>query len=231
MSHGASTAMSLKMRRGDSDDQDMFGIPVGKTLSMTLMLALCGWMGGASLRAGTAEEPPVFADEEDEALDVEFLKAGAAAGKARSQSKLADFYLAGGDFTNAVVWYRKAAEQGDVAAQLTLASCLITGRGAGKDGAEAARWLRQAADRLEAPVGGRRPSAASPAPAAATNAPVVRSIIMTKASVATNAPRAVLENPPAPKAFTRVQRSELLQTPESVLQEAKPLLKPYPGPH
>ena len=192
----------------------MFGLPVGKTLSSTLMLALCGWMGGASLRAGTAEEPPVFADEEDEALDVEFLKAGAAAGKARSQSKLADFYLAGGDFTNAVVWYRKAAEQGDVAAQLTLASCLITGRGAGKDAAEAARWLRQAADRLEAPLGGRRPSAASPTPPAATNAP-----------------QAVVENPPAPKAFTRVQRSDLLQTPESVLQGAKPLLKPYPGPH
>ena len=222
-----SSLVALKMRRGNSDVEDMSGIPVGKMLPSALMLALCGWMGGASLRAENAEAPPVFADEEDEALDVEFLKAGAAAGKVRAQTKLADFYLAGGDFTNAVAWYRKAAEQGDVAAQLTIASCLITGRGAGKDVTEAARWLRQAADRIEAPVARQRPSALSPTPAAATNASAVQSIIMTKASVATNAPPAELANLPAPKTFTRVQRSELLHSPEPVLQETKPLLKPY----
>lgn len=223
--------MSLKTQRGDSDVQDMSGIPIGKTLPSALMLALCGWMGGASLRAETAEAPPVFADEEDEALDIEFLKAGAAAGKVRAQTKLADFYLAGGDFTNAVAWYRRAAEQGDVAAQLTLASCLITGRGTGKDAAEAARWLRQAADRIEAPVGGRRLSAASPSPVpATTNAAAAQPIIMTKASVSSNVPPAELANLPAPKTFTRIQRSELLHTPEPVLQETKPLLKPYTDP-
>ena len=231
MSRRDSRLVALKMRRGDSDIEDMSGIPVGKTLPSALMLALCGWMGGASLRAEIAEAPPVFADEEDEALDVEFLKAGAAAGKVRAQTKLADFYLAGGDFTNAVAWYRKAAEQGDVAAQLTLASCLITGRGAGKDTAEAARWLRHAADRIEAPVGGRRPSAAASAPAAATNSAAgVQPIIMSKVSVATNLLSAVPANAPAPKNFTRVQRSELLHSPEPVLQETKPLLKPYADP-
>ena len=217
------------MRRGDSDDEDMSGIPVGKTLPSALLLALCGWMGGASLRAETVEAPPVFADEEDDALDVEFLKAGAVAGKVRAQTKLADFYLAGGDFTNAVTWYRKAAEQGDVAAQLTLASCLITGRGAGKDVTEAARWLRHAADRIEAPVGGRQLAVASPAPTPppTTIAVAVQPIIMTKAIIATNLMSTEPTNLPAPKSFTRIQRSELLQPPEPVLQEPKPTLKPY----
>ncbi len=219
--------MALKMRRGDSDVEDMSGNPVVKTLPSALLLALCGWMGGVSLRAETAEAPPVFADEEDEALDVEFLKAGAVAGKVRAQTKLADFYLAGGDFTNAVTWYRKAAEQGDVAAQLTLASCLITGRGAGKDAIEAARWLRRAADRIEAPVGGRHLTVASPAPTPPTIAVAVQPIIMTKAIIATNLMSTEPMNLPAPKSFTRVQRSELLQPPEPVLQEPKPTLKPY----
>lgn len=228
MSRRDSRLVALKMRRGNSDVEDMSGIPVGKMLPSALMLALCGWMGGSSLRGESVEVPPVFADEDDEALDIEFLKAGAAAGKVRAQTKLADFYLAGGDFTNAVTWYRKAAEQGDVAAQLTLASCLITGRGAGKDATEAARWLRHAADRIEASVSGRRLSAASFSPVATTNnASAVQPIIMTKASVATNLLAAVPANVPAPKNFSRVQRSELLHASEPVLQEAKPLLKPY----
>jgi len=219
--------VALKMRRGDSDIEDMSGISVGKTLPSALLLALCGWMGGASLRAETVEAPPVFADEEDDALDIEFLKAGAVAGKVRAQTKLADFYLAGGDFTNAVTWYRKAAEQGDVAAQLTLASCLITGRGAGKNATEAARWLRQAADRIEAPVGGRHLAVASPAPTPPTIAVAVQPIIMTKAIIVTNLMLTEPTNLPAPKSFTRIQRSELLQPPEPVLQEPKPTLKPY----
>lgn len=227
MSRRDSRLVALKMRRGDSDVEDMSGIPVGKTLPSALLLALCGWMGGASLRAEAAEAPPVFADEEDDALDVEFLKAGAVAGKVRAQTKLADFYLAGGDFTNAVTWYRKAAEQGDVAAQLTLASCLITGRGAGKDVTEAARWLRHAADRIEAPVGGRQLAVASPAPTPPTIAVAVQPIIMTKAIIATNLMSTEPTNLPAPKSFTRIQRSELLQPPEPVLQEPKPTLKPY----
>ena len=227
MSRRDSRLPALKMRRGDSDVEDMSGIPVGKTLPSALLLALCGWMGGASLRAETAEAPPVFADEDDDALDVEFLKAGAVAGKVRAQTKLADFYLAGGDFTNAVTWYRKAAEQGDVAAQLTLASCLITGRGAGKDVTEAARWLRHAADRIEAPVGGRQLAVASPAPTPPAIAVAVQPIIMTKAIIATNLMSTEPTNLPAPKSFTRIQRSELLQPPEPVLQEPKPTLKPY----
>ena len=227
MSRRDSRLVALKMRRGDSDVEDMSGFPVGKTLPSALLLALCGWMGGASLRAETAEAPPVFADEEEEALDIEFLKAGAAAGKVRAQTRLADFYLAAGDFTNAVSWYRKAAEQGDVAAQLTLASCLITGRGAGKDATEAARWLRHAADRIEAPVGGRQLAVASPAPTRPAIAVAVQPIIMTKAIIATNLMSTEPTNLPAPKSFTRIQRSELLQPPEPVLQEPKPTLKPY----
>ena len=208
----------------------MSGISIGKSLPNALLLALCGWVGVVSARAADAELPPVFADEEDEALDIEFLKAGATAGKVRAQTKLADFYLAGNDFTNAVLWYRKAAEQGDVAAQLTLASCLITGRGAGKDAREAAGWLRLAADRIETAAKPR--SLALPSiHGAATNATAVQPIIITSASVATNALLAESANPPPAKTFTRVQRSEFLQPAEPALQEAKPVLKPYSDPH
>lgn len=46
----------------------------------------------------------------------------------------------------AAAWYRKAAEQGFVDAQLRLAALLLAGRGVARDLAEAARWTAAAAD-------------------------------------------------------------------------------------
>ncbi len=44
-------------------------------------------------------------------------------------------------------WFRKAAEQGNVEAQLQLASCYGTGEGvANKDHSEAVKWYRKAAE-------------------------------------------------------------------------------------
>lgn len=89
-------------------------------------------------------------DVEEDLPDMNYVKAQAEAGRPRSQTQLADFYLALSDFTNALPWYQKAAEQNYVPAQLSLAGCLLSGRGTGKDPATASQWLRRAADLIEA---------------------------------------------------------------------------------
>lgn len=52
------------------------------------------------------------------------------------------------DFVEAVQWYRRAAEQGDVTAQRTLGAMYETGRGVAQDLAEAVRWYRRAAEQV-----------------------------------------------------------------------------------
>ena len=51
------------------------------------------------------------------------------------------------DDTEAVKWYRKAADQGFVQAQYNLAAMYDSGQGVPQDYAEAAKWYRKAADR------------------------------------------------------------------------------------
>lgn len=89
-------------------------------------------------------------DVEEDLPDMNYVKAQAEAGRPRSQTQLADFYLALSDFTNAIPWYQKAAEQNYVPAQLSLAGCLLSGRGTEKNPATASQWLRRAADLIEA---------------------------------------------------------------------------------
>lgn len=98
------------------------------------------------------------ADDEEDLPDMNYVRSQAEAGRARSQTQLADFYVALADFTNAVVWYRKAADQNHVPAQLSLAGCLVAGRGVEKNPAAAARWLRRAADALESRAQTNAPS-------------------------------------------------------------------------
>ncbi|MDD3063871.1 MAG: tetratricopeptide repeat protein, partial [Massilibacteroides sp.] len=50
------------------------------------------------------------------------------------------------DSTEAVNWYRKAAEQGLVEAQLNLGSCYYNGTGVTQDSTEAVNWYRKAAE-------------------------------------------------------------------------------------
>ena len=91
-----------------------------------------------------------FTDDDEDLPDMNYVKAQAEAGRPRSQTQLADFYLALSDFTNALPWYQKAAEQNYIPAQLSLAGCLLSGRGTEKDPAAASQWLRRAADLIEA---------------------------------------------------------------------------------
>ncbi len=50
------------------------------------------------------------------------------------------------DHTEAVKWWRLAAEQGDAAAQNNLGAMYARGRGVPQNDAEAAKWIRMAAE-------------------------------------------------------------------------------------
>ena len=54
------------------------------------------------------------------------------------------------DHTEAVKWYRKAAEQGDAQAQFNLGWCYDNGYGVKQDYAEAVKWYRKAAEQGDA---------------------------------------------------------------------------------
>ena len=50
------------------------------------------------------------------------------------------------DYTQAAIWYRKAAEQGDVLAEYTLGVAYNLGQGVPQDHAQAVVWHRKAAE-------------------------------------------------------------------------------------
>jgi TPR repeat protein len=54
------------------------------------------------------------------------------------------------DFTEAVKWFRKAADQGYAKAQALLGSMYFLGHGVPQDNTEAVKWFRMAADQGEA---------------------------------------------------------------------------------
>jgi TPR repeat protein len=54
------------------------------------------------------------------------------------------------DYAEAIRWYRKAADQGDIPAQDILGLMYSNGQGVPQDHAEAARWYRKAADQGDA---------------------------------------------------------------------------------
>ena len=56
-----------------------------------------------------------------------------------------DFYSKK-DYTQAVVWYRKAAEQGNADAQYSLGYCYRNGYGVSQDNNQAVYWYRKAAE-------------------------------------------------------------------------------------
>lgn len=217
---------------GGSDKPDMACVNFHRlrsALVTTAGLLRLGAIGAACLAW------PAFAaqdDEEELQPDLNALRARAEAGNVKAQTRLADLYIASDDFTNAVIWYRKAAQQDDVTAQLSLASLLMAGRGTARNPQEAAKWLRAAADRIE----GKKPlSAESPAAPATNAAPPAppASIVITR----TNAP-ATIAPPPLPvhptnavarvvssTNITRVPRADVLHPVEPKLHDTPPALR------
>ncbi len=209
-------------------------------MACVLVLAIGGWHG--TFRGTCVASDVLFleTDAEEDQPDMSRVKAQAEAGRAKSQTQLADFYLAASDFTNAVYWYRRAADQQHVPAQLSLAGCLMLGHGTARNPAEAARMLRLAADTIEfssstgklarsaltskaQPEQGAKavPMSLRPAdgvPGASSNTPA--------ASVATiiSLPAATLTN------LGRAQRVDALLAAEPSLQESRPSAIPAPAP-
>jgi TPR repeat protein len=87
---------------------------------------------------------------ETDRRQVEEVKAKAEAGDADSEYRLGLFYYNGEgvakDFSEAVKWYRKAAEQNYAPAQNNLANSYANGQGVAKDEVEAVKSYRKAAE-------------------------------------------------------------------------------------
>jgi hypothetical protein len=62
-----------------------------------------------------------------------------------AEQKLADLYISRRDFANALVWVRKAAEQGDPGEEFNLGSFYFNGWAVPKDDAQARLWYGKAA--------------------------------------------------------------------------------------
>lgn len=109
-------------------------------------------IGALALTSGMAQSTGMEKASVDSAL-----LAKAAAGDAVAQIQVGNSYVEGhgqtrsskqlaADYAQAAEWYRKAAEQGDIDAQLHLASLYRDGRGVVRDMVQAATWYRKAAE-------------------------------------------------------------------------------------
>ena len=89
------------------------------------------------------------------------LLAKAAAGDASAELDVADAYRAGkgaprearqlaADYKQAAFWYQKAADQGNIPAEIHLADLYRDGRGVERDMAQAVTWYRKAAEQGDA---------------------------------------------------------------------------------
>jgi TPR repeat protein len=102
-----------------------------------MLVLLCAALAGAqSMAQAVAVDPG--------------LMAKATAGDAASELAVGHAYEKGDgakpDYTQASAWYRKAADQNNVDAQIQLAVFYRDGRGVKRDMAEAAAWYRKAAE-------------------------------------------------------------------------------------
>ena len=184
-------------------------------MAFILVLLFIGGSGATILPCRGADLDFSALDPEEDLPDMNHVKSQAEAGRARSQTQLADFHLALSDFTNAVTWYQKAAEQNHVPAQLSLAGCLLSGRGTERNPGTAASWLRRAADLIEA---GKT----------STNlARIAASPALPVSSVTNPLPRVVTATIPVPARtnLTQIKRIESLLAAEPDLLDAPVGLK------
>ncbi|MCG8324125.1 MAG: hypothetical protein MI673_01295, partial [Thiotrichales bacterium] len=86
----------------------------------------------------------------DDGADVGQIRPLAIQGDADAQLQLAEMYYQGKglsqDYTQAFLWYRRAAQQGNVDAQYKLGNIYLMGEGIDQDDKQAAIWYEKAAD-------------------------------------------------------------------------------------
>jgi len=133
--------------------------PDGKRCMVEGAMALGQFMAGQSASPGntrlmellaTAETPPTKAETDH--TPPRLLTASGSP----TEAELETWYQHGlkhafgeetpRDSSEAVKWYRKAAERGHPKAQYNLGNCYYNGDGVSKDAAEAVRWYRKAAE-------------------------------------------------------------------------------------
>ena len=98
--------------------------------------------------------PPVQAQDNQSAQELADLSALAEAGATEAQYSIGVKYDTGEgvpqDDAEAVIWYRRAAEQSHATAQYNLGVMYGAGEGVPQDDAEAVRWYRLAAEQGDA---------------------------------------------------------------------------------
>lgn len=161
--------------------------------------------------------------------DVLVLRSKAEGGDVTAQMTLGEFFQVRQQHAEAVHWYRLAATNGEVTAQLALAGSLIAGRGTEVNRREAAYWMRLAADGVEQAVG-VRPSGSSPRPAhgqpiilTRTNA-VPGAVTSSASAAAGGAAKNLFTNDDARS--TRATRDDNLSAVEPKLQQRSVGLQP-----
>ena len=117
----------------------------------TVKTELRQWIGVLALACGLALFGAQAASSQATGIDAALL-AKATAGDAAAQVKVGEDYAAGtgvaADAKQAAAWYRKAADQGNIAGELHLAALYRDGSGKAfpRDIEQAAAWYRKVAD-------------------------------------------------------------------------------------
>jgi len=132
-------------RRGYTENERIV-VLTPKALVKTSLLGVFGWTAGNVL-AGAAFFAFGQAPGSSPSIDPAVL-AKADAGDAAAEVQAGDSCSADRDYKQAVAWYTKAANQGNVTAELDLASLYRDGRGKlfARDVDQAAAWYRKAAE-------------------------------------------------------------------------------------
>jgi hypothetical protein len=93
--------------------------------------------------------PGVLGEDGNVTEGLQSFHTRAALGDTGAQLQLGNYFQSQKQYTNAVLWYRLAAQDGNFSSQLALAGLYIAGRGVSEDRHKAAYWLRRAADSME----------------------------------------------------------------------------------
>jgi TPR repeat protein len=105
----------------------------------------CGWWGDAE-----HDDDPELVDTEEKPIPAEDIESS----DPKIQTRIGNSFRTGNgvkkDYTEAMHWFRKAAEQGHAGAQNNLANMYEEGLGIPKNESEAAQWYRRAAEQSNA---------------------------------------------------------------------------------
>lgn len=144
----------MSNHQADPVDSGSNQTPPGRTSSIAKLMSVA--IGVVAIGAGVYMLNQREGGEESAVVavaplpDFKETKAKAESGDIQAMNVLGEIYAEGKqvkrDYKEAVVWYRKAADQGVARAQYHLAALYEIGQGLPHDEAEAARWYRKAAE-------------------------------------------------------------------------------------